>query len=72
MAQAPAQRERNPPSKFCGSVVRFSLQPATRDPQRATRNPQRLHLFQIFSDNGADLIPVIGKNVIDDLFGGTF
>ena len=65
MVQAPAQRERNPPSKFCGSVVRFS-------PQLVTRNPQRLHLLQIFSDNGADLIPVFGKNVIYDLFGGTF
>jgi hypothetical protein len=59
------------------SAVRYSifcslLFPATRNPQPISRNPQRLQLFQIFSDDATDLISVSGQNIIDDFFGGAF
>ena len=58
-------------------------QRVTRNPQRATRNPKHAtrtaqpatrssHLFQIFSNDAADLISVSGQNIIGDFFGGAF
>jgi hypothetical protein len=51
----------------------FSIRnPHSQIPNRKTRNPQRLHLFQIFSNDTADLISVSGQNIVDDFFGGAF